>query len=54
MLGVPLLVVPVLQLIGVPDNRFVTVFFVTAVVFLLMVYVIMPRYTALVRKWLFN
>jgi hypothetical protein len=53
-LGVPLLVVPVLQLIGVPDHRFVTVFFVTAVVVLLMVYVIMPRYTALVRRWLFN
>jgi antibiotic biosynthesis monooxygenase (ABM) superfamily enzyme len=36
------------------DYRFVTVFFVTAVVVLLMVYVIMPRYPALVRKWLFN
>jgi uncharacterized protein len=53
-LAVPLLVLPVLKRMGVPDNRFVTVSFVTAVVVLLMVYVIMPRYTALVRRWLFN
>jgi uncharacterized protein len=53
-LGVPLLIVPFLRVIGVPDNRFLATLVVTGVLVALMVYVIMPRYTRLVRHWLFE
>ncbi len=53
-LGVPLVVVPLLHQFGAPDNRFLTTLLVTATVVFLMVYVVMPRYTKLVRQWLFN
>jgi antibiotic biosynthesis monooxygenase (ABM) superfamily enzyme len=53
-LGVPLLVVPTLALLGVPTSLPLTTLAVTAVVVFLMVYVVMPRYTRLVRRWLFT
>ena len=53
-LGVPLVVVPVLHQCGAPDNRFLSTLLVTATVVFLMVYIVMPRYTKLVRQWLFN
>ena len=52
-LGVPFLVLPALKGLGVPDSLPVTTLVVTAVVVFLMVYVVMPRYTRLVRRWLF-
>ena len=51
---VPLLVAPLLHFLGLPNNRFVGTFTVTGVVVLLMVYVVMPRYTRLLRRWLFR
>ncbi|HEX8773113.1 MAG TPA: antibiotic biosynthesis monooxygenase [Pyrinomonadaceae bacterium] len=53
-LGVPLVIVPILRQLGASDNRFLTMLLITATVVLLMVYVIMPRYTRLVRQWLFH
>jgi len=53
-LGVPLVVTPVLQYLGIPDNRLITTFVVTGTVVCLMVYVIMPRYTKLIQRWLFG
>jgi hypothetical protein len=53
-LGVPLIVTPVLQYIGVPNNRLLTTLAVTGIVVYLMVYVVMPRYTKLIQKWLFD
>jgi len=53
-LGVPLLFTPVLQYIGIPNNRLITTFVVTGIVVCLMVYVIMPRYTRLIQRWLFD
>jgi antibiotic biosynthesis monooxygenase (ABM) superfamily enzyme len=53
-LGVPLVVLPALRLLGVPDHHILTTLFVTATVVFLMVYVVMPSYTRLVRKWLFD
>lgn len=53
-LGVPLVVGPVLRLLGWHENRFITTLFVTATVVFLMAYVVMPHYTKLVRRWLFN
>jgi antibiotic biosynthesis monooxygenase (ABM) superfamily enzyme len=53
-LGVPLAITPVLRRIGVPGNVFLTTLAVTGCVVFLMVYVVMPRYTALIRRWLFS
>lgn len=53
-LGVPLLIVPVLRHMGVPDNNFITTLAVTGIVVFLMVYVVMPHFTKLIRQWLFN
>lgn len=52
-LGVPLIITPVLQRIGAPDNRLLTTLVVTGTVVFLMVYVVMPRYTKLIKRWLF-
>jgi antibiotic biosynthesis monooxygenase (ABM) superfamily enzyme len=53
-LVVPFAVAPVLRLSGVPAILPVTTLAVTAVVVFLMVYVVMPRYTRLVQRWLFR
>ncbi len=53
-LAVPLVVAPALRLLGVPDSLPITTLAVTAVVVFLMVYVVMPRYTRLVQRWLFT
>lgn len=53
-LGVPLVVLPVLHALGLPNNKFLSALFVTATIVFLVVYVIMPRYTKLVRRWLFD
>jgi len=52
-LGVPRLVRPALGAIGFPPDVFLNTLVVTAVIVYLMVYVIMPRYTRLLRRWLF-
>lgn len=52
-LGLPLLVVPVLRALGW-RNRITATTLVSAVAVFLMVYVIMPRYTRLVRGWLYR
>jgi antibiotic biosynthesis monooxygenase (ABM) superfamily enzyme len=44
----------VLHQLAIPDNRYFRTLIVTSVVVLLMVYVVMPRYTKLVHRWLFN
>jgi antibiotic biosynthesis monooxygenase (ABM) superfamily enzyme len=53
-LGVPLLVVPALRTLGAPDSPLLTTLAVTGIVVFLMVYVVMPRYTKLVQRWLFT
>jgi antibiotic biosynthesis monooxygenase (ABM) superfamily enzyme len=52
-LGVPHVVHPALRLIGAPDNPFWATLAVTGTVVFLMVYVVMPTYTKLVKRWLF-
>lgn len=52
-LALPLLLLPVLQALGV-HNRLLTVALASGVGVLLMVYAIMPRYTRLVRGWLYR
>jgi hypothetical protein len=53
-LGVPLVVAPVLLHLGVPNNHFLTTLVVTGAVVFLMVYVVMPRYTRLIQRWLYH
>ena len=53
-LGIPLVVNPVLQNLGVPANRFTYTLATTGIVVFLMVYVVMPRYTKMVQRWLFS
>ncbi len=53
-LGVPLVVVPALRQVGAPDNPLLVTLVVTGVVVYLMVYVVMPRYTRWVQRWLFG
>ncbi|MFA6009339.1 MAG: hypothetical protein WC799_05090 [Desulfobacteraceae bacterium] len=52
--GVPFAVRPILRSIGVPDHPLLTTFAVTGIVVFLMVYVVMPRYTKLIKRWLFT
>jgi antibiotic biosynthesis monooxygenase (ABM) superfamily enzyme len=53
-LGVSIIVTPVLERFSLPRNRLLTTFLVTGTVVFLMVYVVMPRYTKLIRRWLFS
>lgn len=50
----PLIILPVLKWMNVPNNHLINTLIVTGVVVSLMVYVVMPRYTKLVRRWLFD
>ena len=52
-LVVPLAVRPMAALIGLPANRYLDTLLVTGVVVFLMAYLVMPRYSRLVRRWLF-
>lgn len=53
-LGVPLVVRPLLLRIGAPDNPFLTTLITTGILVFLMIYVVMPRYTKLIKRWLFT
>lgn len=53
-LGVPLVIVPAARATGLSGNRLLTGLLVTGAIVGLMVYVVMPHYTKLVRRWLFE
>jgi antibiotic biosynthesis monooxygenase (ABM) superfamily enzyme len=53
-LGVQLIVEPLLRLLGIPRNHYIDTLCVTCTVVSLMVYFVMPRYTRLIRHWLFT
>lgn len=53
-LGVPIVIAPLLRLLHVPDNHFLTTLAITGTVVFLMVYLVMPRYTKLIHRWLFT
>jgi uncharacterized protein len=52
-LVVPMLVKPILRAAHAPEQNLLTTLVVTGCVVFLMVYAVMPRYTRLVRRWLF-
>jgi antibiotic biosynthesis monooxygenase (ABM) superfamily enzyme len=51
---IPLLLVPLLRNIGFPQNRYVDSFFVSGIIVFIMVYLLMPPYTRLIKKWLYK
>lgn len=53
-ISLPLILLPILRWVGVPNNHLLNTLIVTGAVVSIMVYVVMPRYTKLVRRWLFN
>lgn len=51
---VPLAVMPAARALGLPTSRYLDTLLVTGTVVWLMVYLVMPRYTRLVKRWLFD
>jgi|TARA_R100000935_G_scaffold26457_1_gene46412 antibiotic biosynthesis monooxygenase (ABM) superfamily enzyme len=45
---------PPLHKLGLPDNHYLDTLIITGIAVLLMVYVVMPRYTKLIHAWLFR
>jgi antibiotic biosynthesis monooxygenase (ABM) superfamily enzyme len=53
-LGVPLMVAPLLRQLGVGGNHLLTTLVATGIDVFLMTYLVMPRYTRLLHRWLFS
>ena len=51
---IPLIILPLLHLLPFPQSRYVDSFFVSGIVVMIMVYLLMPNYTRLIRKWLYK
>lgn len=51
---VPFLVLPILKVLHFPENRFLNSFFITGIIVFIMIYLLMPNYTKLIKKWLFK
>lgn len=50
----PSIITPLLRALGLAEQHFLSTLVITGIVVFLMVYVVMPRYTKLLRGWLFN
>jgi antibiotic biosynthesis monooxygenase (ABM) superfamily enzyme len=53
-LGVPLVITPIFRYLGISNNHYITTLAMTGIVVYLMVYLVMPRYTKLIQRWLFS
>jgi hypothetical protein len=53
-LVVPLIVLPLLRLLGIPQHHYLDTLLISGSVVSLMVYFVMPRYTKFVKRWLFR
>jgi uncharacterized protein len=53
-LVIPLLVIPVLRLLKIPTNHYFDALVNSGFIVFLMVFVVMPKYTRLIKKWLFK
>jgi len=53
-LGLSLVVTPVLRQLGVPSNHLLRTLVVTGTAVFLMIFLVMPFYTKLLRRWLFT
>ena len=53
-LAIPLLLEPLMRALGMPANHYLDMLIITGTVVSLMVYLVMPRYTHLIQRWLFK
>lgn len=51
---VPMAVLPLLEMLGLPSIKYVNSFIVTGIIVWIMIYPLMPNYTKLIRRWLFK
>lgn len=51
---IPMLLLPLLRNMGFPQNRYIDSFIVSGMIVFIMVYLLMPRYTKLIKKWLYK
>ena len=51
---VPLALLPLFSLLRLPESRIAHAFFISGTIVFIMVYVLMPRYTKLIKNWLFK
>ena len=50
----PLIVLPLLRKLNLPQTRYIDSFFISGTIVLIMLYWLMPAYTRLIRKWLYK
>ena len=53
-LVIPLVLLPLLRTCGIPPYRLTDAIFISGTIVLLMVYLVMPYYTKLIKKWLYK
>ncbi|MRX40223.1 antibiotic biosynthesis monooxygenase [Flavobacterium sp. LC2016-23] len=53
-LAIPLLVIPVLRFLQIPPNHYFDALLNSGFIVFLMVFVVMPNYTVLIKKWLYR
>jgi uncharacterized protein len=53
-LVIPIILLPLLRSLPLPQNKFLDSFFVSGLIVFIMVYLLMPSYTKLIKKWLFK
>jgi antibiotic biosynthesis monooxygenase (ABM) superfamily enzyme len=51
---IPLIVLPLLRIGDIPKYRAIDSLFISGAIVLLMVYLVMPHYTKLIKKWLYK
>ncbi|MDR6845718.1 antibiotic biosynthesis monooxygenase [Flavobacterium granuli] len=51
---IPMLLLPLLRNFGFPQNRYIDSFFVSGIIVFIMIYLLMPPYTRLIKKWLYK
>jgi antibiotic biosynthesis monooxygenase (ABM) superfamily enzyme len=51
---VPLVILPLLQFLHLPESRFINAFFISGCVVFIMIFILMPSYTKLIRTWLYR
>lgn len=50
----PLLLIPFLKFLKIPQNHYISGIFISGFIVFMMVFIIMPRYTKLIKKWFFK
>jgi len=51
---IPLIILPILSALRFPENRFLNSFVISGTIVFIMIYLLMPKYTKLIKKWLYK